>query len=53
MTNLGSQKYLVEHEGDVALFEDKGKVGRGLLTTSCYIGHMGLDNEGSIGLKDK
>lgn len=53
MTNLGRQKYLVEHEGDEALFEDKGKGGCGFLTTSLWFGQLWLNNEGSIGLKDK
>ena len=53
VSNLGNQKYLVEHEGDVALFELKGKVGRGSLTISDSFGILWLNNEGSIDLRDK
>lgn len=53
VTDLGNQKYLVEQEGDETLFEDKGKVGRGFLTLSICFGQTWLNNEGSIGLKDK
>lgn len=52
-TNLGNQKYLVEHEGDIAFFEDEGKVGLGFLTASCCFGQLWLNNKGSIGLKDE
>lgn len=45
--------YLVEHEGDSALLEGEGQVGRVSLTTSYGGGHIGLNNEGPIGLKDE
>lgn len=51
--NLGHWKYLVEHEGDEALFEDEGEVGLGSLTWSFYFGDIWLNNEGSTVLKDK
>lgn len=37
----------------MALFEDKGKVGRGFLTASFCFGHLWLNNEGPIDLKGR
>lgn len=53
LTNLRNQKYLVEHESDDTLVEDKGKIGLGSLTTAFCFGHLWLNNESSIDLKGK
>lgn len=53
VTHVRHQKYLVIHKGDVALFEDEGKIGTGFQTTSLYRGEIWLNNEGSIGLKER
>lgn len=37
----------------MALLEDEGKVGVGLMTKAAYVCHFWLNNEGSIGLEEK
>lgn len=50
---LRNQTYLVEHEGDEALFEDQGQVGPFVPTASLNFCVLWLNNEGPIDLKYK
>lgn len=53
VSNQEQLKYLVEYEGDEALFEGKGQVGPGFITNSYAFGLFWLNDEGFLRLKQR